>query len=282
MADDSNMVNGEFVDAQTVDIAGEEISGYESKVAELSEMIEALEKEKQQVVYENKTVNDRIEKMKESMKHLSSENEELKGQVEKLGSESKALQSVAARAGELEGEVSRLQHDLISAMSDLDEANSDVSKWKTKVESLENGATEKSIKLDAVISERDLLIGKVEDLKAKVGEKEKEIKVLEGRIEELKLAASEREELLRKVRELEGKLEEKERVINGLEVKQREVDGLENGKVAVVEEDVGSVVEGREKNCAARLKGEWPVVAVSAVSAVALTGVLCYLHYKKR
>lgn len=282
MADDSKMMNGEFVDAETVDIAGDDTSSYESKVAELSEMIEALEREKQQVVYENKTANDRAEKMKESMKHLSSENEELKVQVEKLGSENKALHSVAARAGELEGEVSRLQHDLISAMSDLEEANRDVSEWKKRVDSLENGPAENAIMLDVIISERDFLIGKVEDLKATVGEKEREIKVLEGRIEELKSAVSEKEELLRKVRELEGKLEEKERVINGLEVKQREVDGLVNGKAAEEEEDVGSVVEGREKNCAARLKVEWPVVAVSAVSAVALTGVLCYLHYKKR
>ncbi|KAL3508975.1 hypothetical protein ACH5RR_028376 [Cinchona calisaya] len=284
MVDDSKTMNGEYSDDQTVNIVGDEASDYELKISELSDEVTALEKEKQQIVHENSNLNDRIEKMEESMKHLSDENESLKVQVAKLGSENKILQAVAARASELEGEVSRLQHDLISAMSDLEEANGVNSKLKLKVESLEKGEMEKSIKMDAIASERDLLIVKVEGLVAKVGEKEEEVRSLESRIEELKLAVREKEELERKVRLLKGKLlEDKERVINAVEVQGRESDGLLYGKApVVVEEDMGDVVEGKEKNSVSCFKVELPVVAVSAVGAIAIMGVMCYLHSKKK
>lgn len=276
MADETTMINGQVSEDRTVNIAGDDSADSEPKVSQLSQKITALEQEKQELVHENEIIKDRIEKLKESVNKSNAENEDLKNEIEKLGSENKAMQSVVGRAAELEAEVSRLQHDLISAMSDLEETNKEASEWKNKVENLENGKTESSVKLDAIKNERDLLIAKLESVEVRELEKEEEIKGLQRKIEQLKF------ETMEKVEALELKVEEKERMISMLEEKQKEIDGEVNGKTDIVEEDRGSAVV--EETGKGNFIGgfEWPVVAVSLVSAVAVAGVVCYLHAKKR
>ncbi|KAI5662049.1 hypothetical protein M9H77_21372 [Catharanthus roseus] len=268
MADETTMINGQVSEDRTVNIAGDDSADSEPKVSQLSQKITALEQEKQELVHENEIIKDRIEKLKESVNKSNAENEDLKNEIEKLGSENKAMQSVVGRAAELEAEVSRLQHDLISAMSDLEETNKEASEWKNKVENLENGKTESSVKLDAIKNERDLLIAKLESVEVRELEKEEEIKGLQRKIEQLKF------ETMEKVEALELKVEEKERMISMLEEKQKEIDGEVNGKTDIVEEDRGSAVV--EETGKGNFIGgfEWPVVAVSLVSAVAVAGVI--------
>lgn len=278
MADDAKM-NGEFSEDRPVNITGDEVSEYELKIAELSDGMSSLEKEKNQVVLENKTLNDRIRKMKESIESLSAENEDLKGEVEKLGAENKGLQAVAVRAAELEGETSRMQQDLITALSDLHEANVEITGLKSKLESLEGGEMEKSNKLEAVVSERDLLLSKVANLEAKVGEEETEIRVLEGRVEELKVDARAREGFEKKLRDMEEKLVEKDTLIRGLAFDGGEV--VANGKKG----DMMAEDSGKEKGklSVGWKSMQWPVLAaVSTVSTVAVMGTVCYLHAKRK
>lgn len=275
MADDAKM-NGEFSEDRPVNVTGDEVSEYELKIAELADGMSSLEKEKNQVVLENKTLNDRIRKTKESFESLSAENKGLKGEVEKLGAENRGLQAVAARAAELEGETSRMQHDLITALSDLQEANGEIAGLKSKLESLEGGEMEKSTKLEAVVSERDLLLSKVANLEAKVGEEETEIRVLEGRIDELKVDARVREGFEKKLRDMEEKLVEKDTLIRGLAFDGEVVANGKKGDMMV--ED-----SGKEKG---KLSVGWksmPVLAaVSTVSTVAVMGTVCYLHAKRK
>lgn len=275
MADDAKM-NGEFSEDRPVNVTGDEVSEYELKIAELSDGMSSLEKEKNQVVLENKTLNDRIRKTKESFESLSAENEGLKGEVEKLGAENRGLQAVAARAAELEGEMSRMQHDLITALSDLQEANGEIAGLESKLESLEGGEMEKSTMLEAAVSERDLLLSKVANLEAKVGEEESEIRVLEGRIEELKVDSRAREGFEKKLRDMEEKLVEKDTLIRGLAFDGEVVANGKKGDMMV--ED-----SGKEKG---KLSVGWksmPVLAaVSTVSTVAVMGTVCYLHAKRK
>lgn len=286
MADDAKM-NGEFSEDRQVNVTGDEVSEYELKIAELADGMSSLEKEKNQVVLENKTLNDRIRKMKESIESLSSENEGLieslraeneglKGEVKKLGAENRGIQAVAARAAELEGDMSRMQHDLITALSDLQEANGEIAGLKSKLESLEGGEMEKSTMLEAVVSERDLLLSKVANLEAKVGEEETEIRVLEGRVEELKVDARAREGFEKKLRDMEEKLVEKDTLIRGLAFDGEVVANGKKGDMMV--ED-----SGKEKG---KLSVGWksmPVLAaVSTVSTVAVMGTVCYLHAKRK
>lgn len=277
MADDAKM-NGEFSEDRPVNVTGDEVSEYELKIAELSDGMSSVEKEKSQVVLENKTLNDRIRKMKESIESLSAENEGLNGEVEKLGAENRGLQAVAARAAELEGEMSRMQHDLITALSDLQETNGEIAGLKSKLESLEGGEMEKSIKLEAVVSERDLLLSKVANLEAKVGEEETEIRVLEGRIEELKVDARASEGFEKKLRDMEEKLVEKDTLIRGLAFDGEVVANGKKGDMMV--EDSG---KEKGKLSVGWKSMQWPVLAaVSTVSTVAVLGTVCYLHAKRK
>ncbi|CAI9088338.1 OLC1v1022643C1 [Oldenlandia corymbosa var. corymbosa] len=283
MADDAKM-NGEFSEDQKVDIAGDEVSEYELKIAELSDDLALLEKEKNQVVTENKTLNDMVRKLKESIDSLSAENGNLKEEVEKLGAENKGLQSVAARAAEMEGDIAKMHHDLADAMSDLQEANVEIDGLKSKLRSLESGESEKDLRIDAVVSERDLLLSKVAHLESKIVDKENEIRGLESRIEELKVDAKGKEGLEKKVKDLEAKLAEKEKLIVSLEL---DSEVVANGKKAAVVEDreIGAAdgKKGKGRFVDGLKKMEWPyVAAISSVSTVAVMGAVCYIHIARR
>ncbi|XP_031257317.1 peroxisomal and mitochondrial division factor 2 [Pistacia vera] len=83
--------------------------GQDNKIAELTRKTEALEEENRE--------------MKERIKKLTIE-------IEGSEEDKRVFESIAARAVELETEVSRLQHDLITAMSEGDEASAEVAELK--------------------------------------------------------------------------------------------------------------------------------------------------------
>ncbi|KAL0286282.1 UNVERIFIED_CONTAM: hypothetical protein Sangu_2740800 [Sesamum angustifolium] len=114
--EDGTSVEGEVSNDRTVEIAADEAS---SKISELKERITDLEDENGTIIRENKEYKQKIEELKSSVRDLSAENVNLKMQVNKVLSENKASQVVVSRAAELETEVSRLQHDLAAATSDL-------------------------------------------------------------------------------------------------------------------------------------------------------------------
>lgn len=289
---DENAANGDVFD-DAVEIEGEEDSDAALKTAPLTHKIAALEQENNQLFRENQVIKERMEKSKHSIEEIQNEKVELQKKAEKFESENRALGSVAARAAELEGEQSRLQHDLITSMNDLEESNSELAKLKLALEGLKSSENEKSVKLDAIESERNLLLVKVKkfeasekDQRAEVEAKEKEIRGLKKQLEDLKTTVKNNEawkkekevlhtvkdelekrviEMMSKVTELEKKLEEKETLVT-----ERDVDSNINGISA----------EDKVKSPGGNV--DLLVVAASSVAAVAVVGILCFLRYARK
>ncbi|KAL4014425.1 hypothetical protein IC575_026627 [Cucumis melo] len=180
----------------------------DAKVAELNQRIEVLEREKKKLVDENEQIKDRIERLSAEIEGLKSEEgtlkerlKEMEKQVERAEEGNKVLESVAARALELETEVARLQHDLISTMNGADEAN-------TEVERLRKSLGEKGANVTAMEEE-------LEALKKAKAESEKKVRELERKVGVLEV--KEIEEKSKKVRveeEMRDRIEEKETEIS--------------------------------------------------------------------
>lgn len=283
---DETMINGEFSDAQSVEITGDDDS---TKISGLTQQISDLERENGKIIRQNEDYKQKIEELKASVEELISENAERKKEVEELQSENRILGSVAARAAELEAEVSRLQHDLVSAMSDLQESTGEISDLKRGLEGVKERVKDKDFELDAMRKERDLLLAKVgkleEDESSLRGEsegKEKEIRVLKKNLEELEVVLESNkvletlrsglektvEKLTGKISVLESSLDEKQKLITGFETKERAAEEKVNGEAK------GLIGGMKEKN--------WLLVGGSTVAAVAVMGVACYMHTARK
>ncbi|KAL7000683.1 hypothetical protein U1Q18_001836 [Sarracenia purpurea var. burkii] len=355
MADEMAMINGvaSHGSDQTAQITGnddreEEFVDFDesdSKVSGLMQKIEAMEQEKRELIHENDVVKDRIQKLKQEIARLGSDNAELKREIERSEADKKTLESIAARAAELETELSRTQHDLITSMTEVEEANKEVSELKKLVEELKISDSEKGSKVEVLEKERNLLLERLDkesegmteskavtesrvrelekklgalegresfekserikveqEAKAKIDEKDSEIRKLKKWVEdfdtvlaksglemermkkekeELEIVKNDLEALLkkseRKGKEMEHKmtqlhkeLEASEQMISGL--KDKELDGI-NGKVVDMD---GDDIEDGEKGLMG-LKLQWPVLAAST-GAIAAVAVLCYLR----
>ncbi|PSS17629.1 Peroxisomal and mitochondrial division factor like [Actinidia chinensis var. chinensis] len=338
---------------RTVEIAGNEdreevfvdFDESETKVSGLMRRIEALEQEKREWIHENEVVRERVEKMKQEIERLGSEKAARKREVERSEADKKALESIAARAAELETEVSRLQQDLITSMAEEEEVNKELSEWKKVVEELKESISEKEVKLEVFEKERNLLLERLDkqgegmkeakavmeirvrelekklkalegrenveksekirieqEAKAKIDEKEGEIRKLKKWVEELDSVVAkngvemermkkEREELEIVKNDLEALLKKSERkgmemehkmaqLHNEWEASEQMIGGLKdntleaiNGKVVVMDGDVN---EDGEKGLMF-LKLQWPVIAAST-GAITAVAVLYYLR----
>ncbi|KAL2466671.1 Peroxisomal and mitochondrial division factor 2 [Abeliophyllum distichum] len=288
---DETMINGEYSDDRMVEITEDESSS--SKISGLSQKLAGLEQENNKMTAENKKYKERIEELTASVKDSDAKNVELTKQVESAESESKALGAVAARAAELEAEVSQLQHDLVSAMSDLQESNVELSEVKRDLEEMKGRDKEKDVKLAAIEKERDLFVVKVKELEENKSDfrnemegKEKEIRSLKKKVEELEAVVVKNEGLEKLKNELEKKVDEMEGKIRLLESK---LDEEEKVKERLIMEGVNgginreTVVDGEKKGLIGNLKErDWTVVVGSAVGAVSVLGVACYLRHASR
>ncbi|KAL6570757.1 hypothetical protein OROGR_000307 [Orobanche gracilis] len=287
---DETVMDGEFFDDRMVEISGNEAS---TKISGLITKIFDLERENAKTILENEGYNNQIEELKTSIEELSTEIVELKKQVEKAESESKSMAAVADRAAELEAEVSRLQHDLVSAMSDLQESSAELSKLKKDLEGVEEREKEQDAKLEAFGKERDLLLSKVEKLEGVESSlrneskgKEKELRGLKKSIHELEMAVESGKSLEKLKNELEKEIEkmkvqfsilqsnlkEKKSMICELERKER-AHGVLSGD---------DLIKGEKKIIIGGLKqNDWLLVGGSAVAAFVVVGVVSYLHARK-
>ncbi|XP_016752669.2 peroxisomal and mitochondrial division factor 1 [Gossypium hirsutum] len=135
----------------------------EAKLKELSKKLEALQKEKLELRNENKEVKETIEKLTLEIDEFRHREVERKTETDQWEDEM-VLESLASRSAELENEVSRLQHDLITSMSEIDEANKDAVELKRGleekawvIEGMEKEISElKKEKLEIEKRERDL------------------------------------------------------------------------------------------------------------------------------
>ncbi|XP_050137874.1 peroxisomal and mitochondrial division factor 2-like [Malus sylvestris] len=111
----------------TVEIVAEAAEDFfdADQAAELGRKVEGLEWEKLELQRENKETKEKIqelmaeiEKLKSSEKETKERLREMELVIERTEEGKDVLESVANRAMELETEVVRLQHDLISAMAE--------------------------------------------------------------------------------------------------------------------------------------------------------------------
>ncbi|PWA66283.1 tropomyosin-related protein [Artemisia annua] len=235
---------------------------------------------------EQDLVNEKVK-----LKHLEDE-------VSGHESDKRALSSIAARASELETQVSRLQHDLISSMSDGQEANAEVSNLKRK-------GRENEAKLSVIENERNLLLEKVKESEERFNESESEkarkIEVLGNKISEFeakerenaekiealveKLRVSEAKErekadkvdtLMEKLKESENKISELENEAKNKNLKVNEMqEKLDQLQQEIVSKE--NVVESTKNGIVSKV--DWPVVAVSAGAVVTL-GLVYFRHAK--
>jgi tropomyosin-2 len=287
----------------------------DARVLDLSKKIESLELEKQQLVRENAETKERIKKLTAEVEELKNDDAwkkeklgEMEKEIERSDEGKKALEAIAARAVELETEVSRLQHDLISAMSEVEEGNKEVIELKREVESLKNEKLESEKRVRELerkvgvlevkeIEEKSKKVRIEEEMREKIDEKEREIGGFRKKVEDLEsLIANKGVELEKWMREklglealvrgseekaksmeskvfgLQKEMEEAEKVISGL--KEKAVDAINGSVNGIRARDIGGENKG--------LKLDWPVVAAGSSGAIAFAAALGYVIYVRR
>lgn len=180
------------------------------KIAELTRKVGVLEQEKADLIREYDGVKQRVEKLTAESEEMKSDKdemekklEEMMREIERSESDKKALDVIGARAVELETEVSRLQHDLISASSEADEANAEVMQLKRILE-------EKELRVENLEKEKGLI-------EKEKGENESRLRDLEEKIRVMEVKESKtNEEKIKIEQETKEKIDEKEREISNL------------------------------------------------------------------
>ncbi|XP_075488570.1 peroxisomal and mitochondrial division factor 2-like [Primulina tabacum] len=291
---DETMINGEIYDDPELEITGDDAS----ETSGLDQKVDGLKQQNDEIARKNREYKQSIEELKVSVKVLRDGNVELKNKVDEAESENKALGAVAARAAELEAEVARLQHDLVSTMSDLQDSTLELSDLKRGLMGMKDREKEKDVKLEALQKERNLLVSKVEnlegvetsirdelerkgkyilDLRKKVDDLESAV----GRMKTLETLKNDLEKTVEKMKveigDLESRVDEKEEVINEFIMKERavldDVYGV-TGNAAVGVGRKGVIGNLKQK--------DWVVMAGSTFAAVAVMGVACYMQHAAR
>ncbi|XP_073280958.1 peroxisomal and mitochondrial division factor 2-like [Primulina huaijiensis] len=292
---DETMINGELSGHREVEISGDN----SAKISGLTLKVSDLEQENDKINEQNKEYKQQIEELEDSVKVLSNENDEFEKHVHEVETENKALGAVVARAAELEADVSRLQHDLVSTMSDLQETTTELSDMNSEMVGIKQREEEKDVKLEAIEKGRNLLVSKVENLEGvessmrnELEGKEREIGDLKKRVEESEtmVGSSKNLEKLKNYLEktvekmkveislLQSCLDEKEKMIIAYEVKERAVVDAGNGGI----ERDGGVRVGKNGFFGDSSQKDWLLVAGSTFSAIVVVGVACYIQHISR
>ncbi|GAB4830389.1 hypothetical protein Ancab_020026 [Ancistrocladus abbreviatus] len=288
MANNDIMINGvndalsEFDDFTTKKTGP--IGGEDNKVVhadQLNHRVEELERDKREREENVKKLEAEIEELmkeKTAMKELIDELK--KAENEKSELESKALKSIAKRTMELETEVARLQHDLISSMNAGEEANREIEELRGEIEGLKGEKAALEADSDMKISDLERKQRMVETEKAKthenanakMDEREGEEEVEESvSLPEAKLKKSEEKgkEMEAKSMQLMGKSKESDKMISGLMEKaatQGSVHGLRGG-------DECGGFKG--------LKVPLPVAWATSTTVVLAMVVVCCIRYSR-
>lgn len=299
----------------------------ESKINELTQRLKSLELERADLVRGSDESKGRVQNLLAEIERLRSEAAVSREKFNKMEKEielaeegQRAMESVAKRAAELETEVSRLQHDLISAMSEGGEANKEVAELKTLVEEkgkrvdgleremeiLKKGKAESEMKVRDLERKIGILEvreteGKSEklrvemELKEKIGEKEKEIGELKDKVESLestlKREALQLEKWKKEKSCADDALNESEKKVNEMGSKLLDLQGeLERAENVISElkeramETINGTINGLTGItgvCDKGLKVQWPLVAVGSAGAVAVMAATAYICYTR-
>ncbi|XP_026438515.1 peroxisomal and mitochondrial division factor 1-like [Papaver somniferum] len=129
------------------------------------ETTEILEQEKSELLKEKnknhekiRVLTDEIDGFKRNQVELNEKLEKMNKKYAQFEQKNKSLQSIVGRAFELETEVSRLQHDMISTMSEKDEMGLEFQKLKSEFNELKEKIAEKESKIGDLEKEKISLL----------------------------------------------------------------------------------------------------------------------------
>lgn len=225
------------------------------QTASLSRKVSTLEWEKGELERENRVTKEKINQLTNEIENFKSGESEMKEklremelEVERNDEGKDVLETVANRAMDLETEVSRLQQDLISAMAEGAEANTEVVELKRVLEA-------KGEKIDTLEKE-------LESLKKAKADSEKRVRELERKIGVLEVKETEeKSKRIRVEEEMRERLEEKDGEVSLFKMKIVELEaviarnGVELQKWMKEKSNVESVLrESEEKSRAMELK----------------------------
>ncbi|KAK4796260.1 hypothetical protein SAY86_028586 [Trapa natans] len=297
----------------------------EGKINELTQKIKSLELDRADLVRGNDESKERIQVLLVEIERLKSEAAVSVGKFERMEKEielaeegQRAMDSIMKRAAELETEVSRLQHDLISVMSEGEEYNKEIAELKTleeekgkrvvglekEIEILKKDKTESEVKARDLERKIGILEvreteGKREklrvemELEEKIGEKEKEVGELKDKIESLEWIVKREALQLEKWKKNEScadnALKESQKKENEMGSKLLDLQGeLEQAEKVISEmkeratENINGTINGLRGITDADEKGsrvQWPLVAVGSTGAVAVVAAMAYICY---
>ncbi|XP_039059543.1 peroxisomal and mitochondrial division factor 2-like [Hibiscus syriacus] len=252
----------------------------EGEISELLTKIEALKSEKLQLSHENEGMEEQVNKLNQKVDHLHAMEEETD---EWEDEDSSFLDSIAERSADLEIEVNRLQHDLISSTREVGEA-------KREVIGLKTGLEEKALVIERLRSE----IAEFRKEKVKVEKKGREletkIRILEIRFKEEKGKKTRvQDEMKERIREFRKKIQylEDEVAEAGDELRrskrvrrqcQKKVMGLEEKMLEfkdTVDEKTIEAAMSRKVDIDCQDKGvNVPIVAAGTVAAIVVAAAM--------
>ncbi|GAB4855261.1 hypothetical protein Ancab_023881 [Ancistrocladus abbreviatus] len=302
MTDNDIMINGvndvpsEFDDFMSKKSGATATDDDGSRVFHLNHRIEELEREKREGEEGMKRMEAEIEDLMKENAAMQEQIDELKkAEVEKSESESKALESIAKRAMELETEVARLQHDLITSMNAEEEANQEIEELRREIDGLKREKAALEADSERKISELERKNEELQE-KGRVAESEKakaeqnanaRMDETEGEIVRLRREKKEVEEsvsvLKAQLKKSDEKVKEMEAKLTQLMEKSEESDKMISGVMekAAARDGVDGLV-GRNKFGGFRgLKVQLPVAGAASAAVVLAAVSVYYIRYSR-
>ncbi|XP_010475384.1 PREDICTED: peroxisomal and mitochondrial division factor 2-like [Camelina sativa] len=295
--------------------------GVGNKSTELNRKIGELESQNQELVRDNGEISKKIESLTAEIEELRAAESkakrkmgEMEREIDKSDEERKVLEAIAARASELETEVARVQHELITAKTEGEEATAEAKKLQSEIsqkgvgivelekevaglrivkEENEKRMKELETKLGALevkeLEERNKKVRAEEEMREKIGNKDKEMDDLKERIKGLESdVAKGKAELQKWITEkmvVEEALRDSEKKVVAMESEivelQKQMDDAEkmiSGLKNVVEPVNGIELKSWSPTVSAGSGGAVAAVAV----AVAGVAVVCYVLHSRR
>ncbi|XP_068665972.1 peroxisomal and mitochondrial division factor 1-like [Aristolochia californica] len=323
MEDEAKVNGAEAMDEPTANgVPGKDVGVEENDGApNLKHKIEVLEEEKWEQSEKIKRMSLEIEGFKKNQSEMEERLEKMKKEVEQSDGDKRILESVAARAADLETEVARLQHDLVTSMSESHENAAELVELKSlcsgltrsnqekdsKIEDLEKTGAEMEIRirtLEEKLSASDIQKRNIEE---EATAKEEQIRYLTLKVDEMSIELKKSQKETTEIETKRCLLEEvvkavrKDRVEEGQKVQQllndlkelkeenlkieKQKAGFEKRAVGFEKEKLESekrVWELESEMQKECTKFSWPTVAAASTGTVAAAAMLYLTYAKKR
>ncbi|KAK8586789.1 hypothetical protein V6N13_085811 [Hibiscus sabdariffa] len=278
--EDSTTANGETETFHDTD---------EDKISDLLNKIEALKTEKLKLANENRGMKEKMNKLSQE---VHTREEAMRQEIDDWDEDSSFLESIAVRSSDLEIEVTRLQHDLVTSIREVGEA-------KQEVIELKRGLEEKALVIERLRSKIAELRKEKVKAEKKGRELETKIGILEVRVKEERGKKTRvQEEMKEKINEFEQKIRDLEDEVakTGDELKrskqvkrqcEERVMGLKKKmlefKDTVDDKTIEAALSGKARDIGCEDKGlNVPIVAAGTVAAIVVAAAVANRCLVKR